>query len=149
MRMVMGGSGGVGWWSGDYAQAAMAADFVNDQYMANNMVLPAITDLFSITRASVGTAVDTDGVLSSFASGIMRRTDKGILIEEARKNICLQTEALSTTWTATSTTLDAFKENYPFALDTLFSISALEGRGLSKLIEAMQDIIPNSVISLI
>ncbi len=86
-------------------------------------MFPAITDLFSITRATVGTAVDTAGAISSFASGVMRRTDKGILVEEARTNFVLQSEALDTTWSATSTTLDAGGNTAPDGTSTAFDLN--------------------------
>lgn len=47
-------------------------------------------DLLSISRSSSGFAQDSFGNLTSFSSNVLRRTDLGLLIEEARTNTCLR-----------------------------------------------------------
>lgn len=47
----------------------------------------------SISRASTGMAQWADGHWSSFASNTLRITDQGLLIEEARKNLALQSQS--------------------------------------------------------
>ena len=44
------------------------------------------TPYLSCTRASTGYAQTAAGTLTSFAANTLRRTDKGLLIEEARTN---------------------------------------------------------------
>ena len=91
--------GGGGWWSSPYAGAAMAADFSGDQYMVNGVNKTAITDLFAITRTTTGLARDDAGVVSSFGSGVIRRTDKGVLTELASTNQNIRSEEFqNATW---------------------------------------------------
>lgn len=48
-------------------------------------------------------ASTASGALQSFASGTLRRTDKGVLIEGARTNLCLQSQTFDTSpWALTS-----------------------------------------------
>lgn len=54
--------------------------------------------LLSISRASVGYAQDSDGTLKLFGSNTRRRTGLGLLIEEARTNLALQSQTFQTTW---------------------------------------------------
>lgn len=56
----------------------------------------ANTPGFSITRASVGTAETVSGSIIQFASGELRRTDRGVLIEGARTNLFLNSETGAT-----------------------------------------------------
>ncbi len=113
--------GGVDWWvAPGYGDAILAADLSGDQYMTEGNDKAAITDLFSITRTSVGIARDNAGAYTSFASGIMRRTDRGLLLESARRNNCLQSEALDTTWTTASTLTSG--ETAPDGTSTAFDV---------------------------
>lgn len=59
-----------------------------DLAFTRNLSYPAstIASALAITRASVGYAESAAGVWSSFSSGALRLTDKGLLIEEARMN---------------------------------------------------------------
>jgi aryl-phospho-beta-D-glucosidase BglC (GH1 family) len=45
------------------------------------------TDVLSITRASVGYAQTKTGLWSAFSTGELRRTDRGILVEDAATNL--------------------------------------------------------------
>jgi hypothetical protein len=45
---------------------------------------------WSFTRASTGTATNSAGTILSFASGQPRITDLGLLVEESRTNLLLQ-----------------------------------------------------------
>lgn len=58
----------------------------------------AATPNWTFTRASTGYALDLAGNLVAFASGALRRTDRGVLIEGARTNLCLQSQTFQTTW---------------------------------------------------
>jgi len=54
---------------------------------------------WSFARASTGYAETAAGVLNLFASGELRRTDKGVLIEGAKTNICLRSQEFdNATW---------------------------------------------------
>ena len=70
------------------AEAGMLAGASLDMDFAGNRIYGAssFTSALAITRASTGYAENAAGVWSSFASGALRITDKGILIEEARTN---------------------------------------------------------------
>ena len=70
------------------AEAGMLAGASIDMDFAGNRIYGAssFTSALAITRASTGYAENAAGVWSSFASGALRITDKGILIEEARTN---------------------------------------------------------------
>ena len=60
----------------------------------------ANTPGWSFTRASTGYAQTSAGALTAFASGELRRTDKGVLIEGARTNLCLQSQTFdNAAWT--------------------------------------------------
>jgi len=53
-------------------------------------------------------ASTASGALQSFASGTLRRTDKGVLIEGARTNLCLQSQTFdNASWTKTNCTVTA------------------------------------------
>ena len=53
-------------------------------------------------------ASTASGALQSFASGTLRRTDKGVLIEGARTNLCLQSQTFdNANWVKTAATVSA------------------------------------------
>jgi hypothetical protein len=67
----------------------------------------------SFTRATSGTFFNSSGVLTTAGSGVARFNhsleggvwvNKGLLIEEARTNICLRSEEFQTTWVNFNTT---------------------------------------------
>ncbi len=60
---------------------------------------------YSFTRASDGYYTNSDGTLTLFGSGALRRGDRGVLIEGARTNLLLQSQTFGTTWTAQRTTI--------------------------------------------
>jgi Fibronectin type III domain len=70
---------------GALAPAQVDFNFAADEYyqLGRPSSLPA---LITVSRASVGYAEDLAGVWTSFASNAARRTDKGLLVEEARTN---------------------------------------------------------------
>ena len=64
----------------------------------------ASTPGWSYTRADAQTAYaqDSAGNLIPFATGVLRRTDKGVLIEGARTNLCLRSQEFdNASWTKT------------------------------------------------
>ena len=66
-------------------------DFTTNRAIFNSQDVGAVTSTpgWGFARASVGTAEDLAGNVVQFASEEVRRTDKGILIEEARTNLFL------------------------------------------------------------
>ena len=98
---------------------AMYANFQADDYFG------MVKSDWTVTRASTGYAENLAGVLQSFGSNVLRRTDKGVLIEPSSTNLLLQSQTLGTTWTVSNgsvssdvttapdgtTTADVFVEN--------------------------------------
>ena len=66
-------------------------DFTANRALFNGADVGAVTSTpnWSFTRATVGTAEDLAGNIVQFASGEIRRTDRGLLIEGARTNLFL------------------------------------------------------------
>jgi len=92
------------WWDGDYVGA-----------LAN-------TPNWTFTRASTGYAQTAAGVLVPFASGELRRTDKGVLIEGARTNLCLQSQTFdNASWTKNNVALSAATD--PAGGSTAFKVT--------------------------
>jgi Bacterial Ig-like domain len=76
----------------DAAYGSLTADPVfvvhfnqNQSWIIDSVSAPAMAP-FTVARAGVGYAEDTAGAWSQFAANVARRTDKGLLIEEARTN---------------------------------------------------------------
>lgn len=94
-----------GFGSGDlFAGAALALNFDETTTLDSRI---------TFTRATNGTYFDSSGVLQTASSGAARFdhrleggswVNKGLLIEEQRTNICLQSENLGTTWANANTT---------------------------------------------
>ncbi len=83
--------------------AALDYDFVNQQYWYSGR---DTSGLMITTRASVGYAQNSAGLLISFATGIPRITDKGLLVEETRTNSAIQSRAMTNVaWTASNMTV--------------------------------------------
>jgi hypothetical protein len=55
---------------------------------------------YSFTRASDGYYTNSDGTLTLFASGALRRGDRGVLIEGSRTNLLVRSQEFQTTWSA-------------------------------------------------
>ncbi len=52
----------------------------------------------TVTRASTGYAETVEGTLVSFGNNIPRITNKGLLVEESRTNLCIQSQDMLTGW---------------------------------------------------
>ena len=71
---------------------------------------------------------DTSGPpLVSFGSGVLRRTNKGVLIEGAGTNLCLQSQTFGTTWTVVGSAQSADQFVAPDATTTGDQITATAG----------------------
>ena len=78
-------SRGQRWWP---AGSVLAVDFRNSRAQVSNGST-SLASLVDITRASSGWAEDSNSVWSEFASGALRITDKGVLIEQSATNSAL------------------------------------------------------------
>ena len=80
--------------------ASYAWDFITNEarFAGNYEGVLSNTPNWTFTRASTGYAQTSAGALTAFASGELRRTDKGVLIEGAGTNLCLQSQDFATTW---------------------------------------------------
>jgi hypothetical protein len=68
----------------------------------------------SVARASAGFAQTAAGALTSFASGVARQTDLGLLVEPARTNLITYSDAFSdAAWTKARLTVTADATNAP------------------------------------
>jgi hypothetical protein len=82
--------------------ASDAWDFVADQYIRGGVLAPSG---LTVTRASSGYAETSDGRLVEFGSGVLRRTDRGVLVEGARTNLLLRSQEFDDAgWTKAGTT---------------------------------------------
>jgi hypothetical protein len=88
------------------AGAALDLDFQRRRYYSSSSLADiAPTSVLSISRASNGYATNADGTLTSFGTGILRNTDLGLLIEDARTNVVLWNRDLSNAaWTKSNIT---------------------------------------------
>lgn len=96
-------------------------DFVDNSYMRAGVVTTNAG--LTVTRASSGYAETSDGRLVSFASGVARRTDKGLLIEGARTNLLLRSQEFDdAAWFQASATPT---ENAAFAPDGTLTANSI------------------------
>jgi hypothetical protein len=83
-------------------------DFVNNRALYAGADVGNVTQAtgYSFTRASDGYYTNSDGTLTLFGSGALRRGDRGVLIEGSRTNSVIWSQDFSNAaWTATGTTL--------------------------------------------
>ena len=74
--------------------ASFGADFTRGRYKLGKKQYRAPTSIpgWTFSRASTGYAETAAGLLVPFGSGEIRRTDKGLLVEEARTNLLLRSQ---------------------------------------------------------
>ncbi len=77
------------WWP---AGASMALEPTSDRAMVSGVTLP-LSNLVSINRNSIGTALRADGSLQEFQANQLRATDRGLLIEPTTTNVILQSQS--------------------------------------------------------
>ena len=93
-----------------YPGASVALDFTAGRYRLGSQKgnAPSLLTGWTFTRASTGYAETAAGLLTSFASGSPRITDKGLLVEEARTNLLLRSQEFdNASWGKTNTTVTA------------------------------------------
>jgi hypothetical protein len=95
---------------------ARAVPSLDLRFADNKSLVDAVTgaSLVTFTRASSGTFVDSAGVIQTAATDVPRFDHNpttgeslGLLVEEQRTNLLLQSEDFSTTWAATRSTVTA------------------------------------------
>jgi hypothetical protein len=101
-----------GWAKNELWRKAIAVPSLDLRFAENKSLTDAKTgaSLVDFTRASTGTFVGSDGLLQSATTNEARFDHNpttgeslGLLVEEARTNLVLQSEDLSTSWTNTNT----------------------------------------------
>lgn len=103
-------------WFENVADADYGWDFIANQAIWNSASIGALanTPNWTFTRASTGYAQTSGGVLVPFASGELRRTDKGVLIEGAGTNLCLQSQTFdNASWSKFEATVTANAASAP------------------------------------
>jgi len=80
---------------------------------------------YSFTRASDGYYTNADGTLTNFASGALRRGDRGVLIEGSRTNLLLRSQEFdNAAWTKTNSTVTANATTAPDGTTTAEKVIA-------------------------
>jgi len=110
-------------------------DFTQDRALFARVDVKEVTSTpgWSFTRATVGTAETASGQIIQFASGEIRRTDKGLLIEGARTNLFLNSATGATqnvTVAATAHTL-TFRGTGTITLSGTSTAGPLVGTGVN------------------
>lgn len=128
-RAVTGG--GQMSWARD---AYHAWDFLNDQARFAGVYKGPLanTPNWSYTRSQTPTAYaqNAAGVLIPFATGVLRRTDKGVLIEGARTNLCLRSQDFdNASWVKNNCTVTADQFAAPDGTTTADKIEGAAGAG--------------------
>jgi hypothetical protein len=141
---VLGGDFGVGLGPGGLGVQAAAylggidpyhwLDFVNNRSLYAGVDVGTVADAtgYSFTRASDGTYRNLDGTTTTFASGALRRGDRGVLIEGARTNLFLNSATGATqsvTVTASAHTL-SFEGTGTVTLTGVSTAGPLVGTGV-------------------
>ena len=107
-------------------RAEYAWDFLRDRarFAGGYKGALANTPNWTFTRASTGYAQTSAGALTAFASGELRRTDKGVLIEGARTNLFLRSQDWSASWNLTNVTVTSAATTAPDGTLTASKIEA-------------------------
>ena len=100
------------------------------------LVNKTFSDIITFTRASTGTFFDSAGVLTSAATNAPRfdynpstLAAQGLLIEEARTNLLLQSQDFATTWAASGTSPAVVTANTTTSLDGTVNADTVSGTG--------------------
>lgn len=89
--------------------ASVDMDFANARYWNGTSALTDPTSLITTTRNLAAYAQNSNGTLTLFGANVPRiGTGTGLLVEESRQNICLQSQTFdSASWTASAATVVA------------------------------------------
>jgi hypothetical protein len=86
------------------------ADYINNRMLYAGADVGTVADGtgYSFTRASEGYYENSDGTLTNFVSGALRRGDRGVLIEGARTNLLLRSQEFdNASWATSSASVSA------------------------------------------
>ena len=99
-------------------------DFAAGRFFLNSTARlnPADVPGWSFSRTGAGTALQAGGSVIQFATGVPRITNRGILVEEARTNLALQSQNVATTWATGESTATAAVASAPDGTTTAGSI---------------------------
>jgi hypothetical protein len=109
------------------------------RFAENKSLVDAVSNqnLVTFTRASSGTYFDSAGVLQTASTDVPRFDHNpvtgeslGLLVEEQRSNLCLQSEAFGTSpWSASNVTVSANTDTSPAATLTADTLAATGANG--------------------
>jgi hypothetical protein len=103
------------------------ADYITNRMLYAGADVGNVTQAtgYSFTRASDGYYTNSDGTLTNFASGALRRGDRGVLIEGSRTNLLLRSQEFdNATWTKTNSTVTANATTAPDGTTTAEKVIA-------------------------
>lgn len=103
--------------------ATMDIDFVNDRAW-NDEAEVSIASLLACSRADAGFYTNAAGTLTSIAANTLRTGTNGLLVEEARTNVCFQSQTFGTTWSANGITVGSDATAAPDGTTTADSLTA-------------------------
>lgn len=99
------------------AGSAIDMDFAHGRYFGGSLAA-----LLSCARASTGYAQTAAGFLTPFAANALRISDQGLLVEEARTNLWLQSQTFSSaSWAKTASSTASSGIVAPDGTTTVFS----------------------------
>ena len=90
--------------------ASFGADFTRGRYKLGKRQArnPASLPGWTFSRSGAGTALDSAGNVISFATGVPRITDRGLLVEEARTNLLVRSQEFdNAAWAKLNSTVTA------------------------------------------
>jgi hypothetical protein len=110
-------------------------DFINNRALYAGADVGNVTQAtgYSFTRASDGYYTNSDGTLTNFASGALRRGDRGVLIEGSRTNLLTYSQQFDdASWTDANTTVSANSTNAPDGTTTADILTATTSTSVGK-----------------
>jgi hypothetical protein len=110
-------------------------DFVNNRALYAGADVGNVTQAtgYSFTRASDGYYTNSDGTLTLFGSGALRRGDRGVLIEGSRTNLLTYSQEFDdASWTDANTTVSANSTNAPDGTTTADILTATTSTSVGK-----------------
>lgn len=115
------------WWT---VGSSVDLVFTKSLYFDSSVGSTAVTNLLSISRASIGYAKTSAGTLTQFSNDTLRITDLGLLVEDSRTNVVLWCRDLTNAaWTQTNITAAKDQTGPDGITNSASSIVATAGNG--------------------
>lgn len=116
------------WWT---VGSSVDLLFTNSLYFDSSVGSTAVTNLLSISRASIGYATNSDGTLTQFSNNVLRiGVGTGLLAEDTRTNVVLWCRDLTNAaWTPTNITAAKDQTGPDGVSNSASSITATAGNG--------------------